>query len=228
MTAEAQKLEVVYELTSLETKIARDHRLHLIEQKLVRNTPKEGKRFFQPADQGTQILPWVEAQPEQARIAEHDQQRVAHGPGEEEAREIDLSQVARRRFETQHRLCDGAGSFLAHELGQPRVPTRVACGLDLCEEPPAREFGIGLQPRPQDRFVRFQLAEDGRTEASSELLHQDPDPTGRSESSGRSCVGSDQTSSPEPFCSSLARGNDGATLGSPFRSSTPPPLEGEA
>ena len=64
-----------------EAVVRQHHRAHLVEQQFRRNPAEARERALQPVDQHRHRLPPVEAQPQQARVAQHHHQSVAppHG-----------------------------------------------------------------------------------------------------------------------------------------------------
>ena len=77
---EAEKLEIAHERAALQPQVARDHRLHLIEEQLLRDAAERAKRLLEPVDQRPHVLARIEPAPQQPRVAEHDEQGVAHAP----------------------------------------------------------------------------------------------------------------------------------------------------
>ena len=77
---EAEKLEIAHERAALQPQVARDHRLHLIEEQLLRDAAELAKRLLESLDQRPHVLAQVKPAPQQARVAEHDEQRVPHAP----------------------------------------------------------------------------------------------------------------------------------------------------
>src|SRR5690606_40450595 len=154
---EAQELGVSDERPAFESQILCDDRLHLIEEQLLRHAAEEGERILEPGDQGAHVLPAVEAQPQHARIAENDEQRVAHTPREAEACEVDLRLVAGRRLETDDRLWSRHRPYLPHVLLQLRIAAGIAGSSNLFEQSHARQLRIGFETRPDDWLVGTEL-----------------------------------------------------------------------
>jgi hypothetical protein len=87
---EAEELRIVDQRTALEPQIARDHRLHLIEEQLLRHAAERAKRLLKSTHQRPHVLARIEAAPQQPRVAEHHQLRVPHAPREAEPRQVHL------------------------------------------------------------------------------------------------------------------------------------------
>ena len=62
---EAEKLEIVDERAALQSQVARDHRLHLIEEQLLRHAAEIPERLLEPAHQRAHVLPRIEPAPQQ-------------------------------------------------------------------------------------------------------------------------------------------------------------------
>lgn len=144
------KLEIAHERTALKPQVACDHRLHLIEEQLLRDAPDIAKRLLEP-------LARIKPAPQHARVAEDHEQRVPHAPRKLEAREVDLSLPARRRLEPDHRLGRRGWSDLAHERLQLRVTAVVARGADLRQQSYRRQRRIRGEPRFSNGFVGIQF-----------------------------------------------------------------------
>src|SRR5207342_2702956 len=71
MVRKAQKLGVAHERAAFEPQVARDHRLHLIEEQLLRYTAEVEKRVLESVDQRGHVLARIEPAPQQPRVAEH-------------------------------------------------------------------------------------------------------------------------------------------------------------
>jgi hypothetical protein len=81
MLRKAQKLEIVDGRPTLQAEVLRDHRLHLIEEQLRRYAAEHQERVLEPGEQRPHVLARREATPQQPRVPEHDQQRVAFPHG---------------------------------------------------------------------------------------------------------------------------------------------------
>jgi hypothetical protein len=68
-----EKLQIADERAALEPQVAGDHRLHLIEEQLLRDATKIPKRVLEPVDQRPHVLARIEPAPQQARVAEDDE-----------------------------------------------------------------------------------------------------------------------------------------------------------
>ena len=67
--------------------------------------------LLEPLHQDAHRLTGHELEPQEPRVAEHDEEPVAHAPGEGESREVDLGLVPGRRLKADDRLDRGpAGS----------------------------------------------------------------------------------------------------------------------
>ena len=126
---------------ALQPQVTRDHRLHLIEEQLLRDAAEVAKRVLESVDQRPHVLARVEPTPQQARVAEHDEQRVPHAPRKRESREVDLRLPARRRLEADDRLGRGPRSHLTDKLLQLRVAAREARRADLAQSRTADNSG---------------------------------------------------------------------------------------
>ena len=77
---EAQKLGIADERAALEPQVARDHRLHLIEEQLLRHAAERQERLLESAHQRRHVLARIEAAPQQPRVAEHHEQARSARP----------------------------------------------------------------------------------------------------------------------------------------------------
>ena len=78
----AEKLEIAHERAALQPQVARDHRLHLIEEQLLRDATERAKRLLEAVDQGPHVLARIKPAPQHARVAEdHEQARTARPTG---------------------------------------------------------------------------------------------------------------------------------------------------
>ena len=131
--------------TAGERLIARDHRAHLIEQQLGRHASEVGEGIFQSSNERMHILPDDEAQPQEAREAQHGEERIALPHGSLISAKIDLGLMARGGFEAHHRFRDEARAYVAHEHLQLGEAARVPVGLAFGEEPDGREPGYWVR-----------------------------------------------------------------------------------
>ena len=132
---EAEKLEIAHERATLQPQVARDHRLHLIEEQLLRDAAEIAKRVLESVDQRPHVLAQVKPAPQQPRVAEHDEQGVPHAPRKRESREVDLRLAARRRLEADHRLRRRRRPDLTDKLFQLRVTAGKSRRADLRQQP---------------------------------------------------------------------------------------------
>src|SRR5437868_4488476 len=102
---------------------------------------------LKPRDHRLHRLPRIELDPEQARVAQHHEQRVALAPGEANLRKVDLPLHSGRGLEAYDRLGVGAGAHLAHEALGLRGATGVAGGSALLAEPHGCESRRGRSAR---------------------------------------------------------------------------------
>jgi hypothetical protein len=125
MVREPEELGIADKGAALEPEVARDDRLHLIEEQLLRHTAERDERVLQAVDQRGHVLARIEPAPEHPRVAEHDEQRIAHAPGKSKAREVHLRLATGRRLEADDGLGRGRRADALHERFQLRVPTGV-------------------------------------------------------------------------------------------------------
>ena len=149
----AKKLEIADERAALQAQVARDHRLHLIEEQLLRHPADIAKGLLESLDQGPHVLAWVKPAPQHARVAQHDEQRIPHAPRETESREVDLRLSARWRLEANHRLRRRRGPDLPHPRFQLRITAVVPGGVDLGQQAHRRQRGVRSEAGLNDRFV---------------------------------------------------------------------------
>jgi hypothetical protein len=76
----AEKLQIAHQRAALQPQVARDHRLHLIEEQLLRDAATIPKRVLEALKQRPHVLARIKPAPEPPRVAEHDEQRVPHVP----------------------------------------------------------------------------------------------------------------------------------------------------
>src|SRR5690606_20117552 len=143
----AQELLVDDKLAAQEAQVLGDHRLHLIEEKLLGHATEEVKRLFEATEQAPHVLAAEVAEVLVAGVAEHDDERVALAPGAAELGEVHLPLLARGRLEAVGRLGGrGAGPHTSHVVAKLRVATRVAGRLDFLQKTDGGELGIVLEP----------------------------------------------------------------------------------
>ena len=187
---EAEKLEIAHERAALQPQVARDHRLHLIEEQLLRDAAEIAKRVLEALDQRPHVLARVKPAPQHARVAEHDEQRVPHAPRETESREVDLRLAARRRLEADHRLRRRRRSDLTDKLFQLRIAAGKARRADLRQQPHRGQLRIRGESGFNDRFVGVELR---RHRPPRPIPHRRgveiPIEIARLESTGESCLG---------------------------------------
>ena len=165
---EAEKLEIAHERAPLQPQIARDDRLHLIEEQLLWDAAEIAKRVLEAVDERPHVLALVKPAPQQSRVAEHDEQRVPHAPRKDEAREVDLRLAARRRLEADDRLWRRGRSHLTHELFQLRVTTGKPRRADLRQQTHRGQRRVRRQSRLNNAFVGVEL---GRHRAPRPITH---------------------------------------------------------
>jgi hypothetical protein len=141
----ARELGIADESTAGEPILARDHRAHLIKEHVPRDATPRGKAGLQPNEQGPEILARIELHPQEPRMGEHRDQRVAHAPREAAMGEVDLLLLAGLGLEPHDRL--RRGPQRADEHAELRQPTRVACHLALGEETHRAEARKLAEPR---------------------------------------------------------------------------------
>ena len=71
MVREAKELEIVDQRAAFEPQVAPDHRLHLIEEQLLRHAAEIQEGVLEPAHLCAHVLPRIEPAPQQAGVAEH-------------------------------------------------------------------------------------------------------------------------------------------------------------
>src|SRR5690349_18667262 len=76
-------------------------RFHLIEEQFLRHAVEVAKGRLETLDQRPHVLAYIEPAPEQGRVAEDDEQRVADVPRKLKSREIDLRFRDRPAFRTE-------------------------------------------------------------------------------------------------------------------------------
>lgn len=101
---EAEELGVLGDAAVLAPQIPDDHALHLVEQELPRHASEEAEGRLQTLEQRRHVLPRVEPEPQQPRVAEHDQKQVAAAPREAEVGEVHLALHSRVRLEPHERV----------------------------------------------------------------------------------------------------------------------------
>jgi hypothetical protein len=105
--AEAPGGAVPQELGSPEHAVTRgtavlgDDGLQLVEEDLGGHATEEVKGFLKTAYQGAHRLARVKLQPQEARIAEHNDQTVPRAPGKADVGELDLGLLAGQRLEAK-------------------------------------------------------------------------------------------------------------------------------
>jgi hypothetical protein len=149
----AEKLEIAHERAALQAQIARDHRLHLIEEQLLRDPAEIAKRLLESLDQGPHVLARIKPAPQHARVAKHDEQCVPHAPRETESREVDLRLPACWRLEADDGLWRRRRSDLPHEGFQLRITAAVPGRADLRQQPDRRQLRIRGESRFKDPVV---------------------------------------------------------------------------
>ena len=113
--------------------------------------------FFEATDHRRHRLARMELEPEQPRIADHHEERVAFAPGKSELGEVDLGLMRWRRFEPDDRLRLGARSHVRHKRPELRESTGIAGVATLREEPHRRELRVRLESRADDRLIARKL-----------------------------------------------------------------------
>jgi hypothetical protein len=109
VTGEAQKLRIAHERAAFEPQVARDDRLHLIEEQLLRDATEIAERLLETVHERRHILARIEAAPQQPRVAEDHEQGVAHAPVKSKSCEVDLRLSTSRRLEPDDWLRCGSG-----------------------------------------------------------------------------------------------------------------------
>ena len=158
----AQELAVLDERSSFEAQITRDDGPHLVEEDLSRHAAEEGKGLLEAAEDRPHVLAIIEAHPKEARVAEHDQERIAHAPGQAHMGKVDLSLVGGRRLEAQDGLGGWTGPDRSHEVLDPGVAARISGRPYLLEEADGGELRIGGKTGKDHRLVGIQLVRDRR------------------------------------------------------------------
>src|SRR5690606_9096732 len=131
--------------------------LHLVEEDLSRHAAEEAERRLQAQEEGAHVLARIEAHPEQARVAEDDQQPVAHAPGQSDLGEVDLGLLGRRGLEAHDGLGQRARPNLPHVVFEPCVAARISGRPYLLEEANGRELRVGSQTGEDHRLVGIEL-----------------------------------------------------------------------
>ena len=138
---EAQELRVQHQFPAADAVVRQHHRAHLVEQQFRRNPAEARERALQPVDQHRHRLPPVEAQPQQARVAQHYHQSVAPPPRQRERPEVHLPLTARRRLEPHRRLDRLPRSHLAHVVPHAAVAARYPAARTSSNRRCADSFG---------------------------------------------------------------------------------------
>ena len=142
----------------------------------------------------------IEPDPEQARVAEHDQEGVAPSPGEVELGEVHLGLVARGRLEADEGRLRWARADLADVAADAGVAAGVAGHRNLLEEAHGRELRVGGEAGIDEGLVRVEFMSSGRArlvagqrvEVALELAVGDPasdGPLADGEAVGKGSVG---------------------------------------
>src|SRR5690606_6794008 len=137
--------------------VSDDDGLHLVEEELFGHAAEEGKGRLEPTEQGAHVLLLVEAHPKQARVAEHDQERMPLAPGEAKLGKVHLGLAARRRLEADSHLLGRLWPHLAYVVAKLRVAARIAQSPDLLQQPDRREGGIGEKALADDLLEGIEL-----------------------------------------------------------------------
>ena len=122
---EAQELGVFEEPAAAGAAVLEDDGLELVEEQLARARRRStAKAASRPVDQGAHRLAGVELQPQEPRVAEHEQQGEALAPGQPHLREVHLALQARGGLEADDRLRRAAPAARARtkSLSWVRLP----------------------------------------------------------------------------------------------------------
>ena len=183
MVGKAEELGVLEDAASLVPFIVDDHGLHLIEKQLGGHAAEVGKRVLQPLEEMLHGLTPEKLQPEDAGIAQHDEQGVPLAPGKAKVGKVDLPLSTRRRLEADDGFLRRLGTDRADILLHLRVTAPITGGLDLRKEPYGGKLGIGIEPSQNDGRKGIDLpgnrrsgpiAKGLRTEVSVQLTRLDP------------------------------------------------------
>lgn len=92
-------------------------------------------------------LPRIEPEPEEARVTEHDKERIPLAPRQPELGELHLRLVARRSLEAHDRLGRRARADAGDVVADRGDAARIAGGPDFLEQPHGGQLAIGREPR---------------------------------------------------------------------------------
>src|SRR5690606_33291209 len=129
-----QEFLVLDQPASAQPVVSADDGLHLVEEELFGHAADEGKGRLEHTEQGAHVLLLVEAHPKQARVAEHDQERMPLAPGEAKLGKVHLGLAARRRLEADSHLLGRLWPHLAYVVAKLRVAARIAQSPDLLQQ----------------------------------------------------------------------------------------------
>jgi len=156
----AEELQILEHPAAGGLRIVDDDGAHLIEQQLPRHAAEIRERRLERLDHRRHGLARIELEPEQARVAEDDEEDVASPPREAKGREVHLGLMARRRLEPHNWIDRRSGTDLTHEELQLRDAAGIASRADFVEQPHGAELRIGVEPRGDDRLVGVELRRD--------------------------------------------------------------------
>jgi hypothetical protein len=149
-----------------------DHGLELIEEQRGRHATEAGKGLFQTAHQAEHRLARIESQPQQPRVSQYDDQRVALAPRQAEFGDVDLTLVAGWGLEAHPRVRRRRRPHLANAVLHLRVATLLARCPDLLEQADRRD-SLGNSAMRAGRMRRKALtlhATGGRARPSSPAI----------------------------------------------------------
>src|SRR5207237_2896648 len=79
---EAEEFRILEQLATVRAVVLEDDGLHLIKEQFPRHATEIRECRLKPRDHSLHRLPRIELDPEQARVAQHHEQRIALAPGE--------------------------------------------------------------------------------------------------------------------------------------------------
>jgi hypothetical protein len=139
--------------------LADDRGLHAIVEDRARRAADRLEGGDMATQNASQILVEDEPRPDQAGVAEHHRKepddaldRLLVEELDLEPGEVDLRLLARRRLEAQFVSGAAGGSNIAHAVAHDAVAAGIAALLDLTEQTPRGQGGIGRQALAQIRF----------------------------------------------------------------------------
>lgn len=153
-----------------------DNGLHLVEEQLLRHAAEGVEGALEPEHHGERRLAGRELDVEQARVAQHDDQRPTLAPGQADFSELELRLHAGLCLEVDDRLRRRARADACDVLPHLRDAAVVAGRVTLREEAHGRQEWICREPLLNQRLERIELlgARRGIGEIPVQLAGLDP------------------------------------------------------